>query len=339
MKFSTDEDMIPGGKADNAKVSDFDTKQLLKGIKVEFEHTNDFNVALEIAMDHLVEDPMYYDKLATIHKENKGSPTMKLSMVHVFSESVTGKEVEQLINKYASQLKDPAQKKDLIVRALHYLGAQSPIGSQDVDTLLGRATKSMTTPPPVPGAAKKPGERHPKPTKPVDQGGPGPSQDFSAMKADFPSTKMPSLASLAAGEKGAQTFAQQMGLPDFDNPKTGDVTFDGPEVSSDSPEADIPMASPADVKSVVPKKKSAAKSPGVEDQPPLRLRSAEKAAQQKALAAATKEPFKKTKSAAMEKKPASKPTKKQKVATTTDVPDLDKDTFSRLVHRKTGKFV
>lgn len=62
------EDRIPGGLADKANPKDFDREQLLKGVKVELEHTNDPEVALEIAMDHLMEDPKYYDKLATIEK-------------------------------------------------------------------------------------------------------------------------------------------------------------------------------------------------------------------------------------------------------------------------------
>jgi len=38
-------------------------KQLDKGVKVELEHTKDKSVAREIALDHLAEDPKYYDKL------------------------------------------------------------------------------------------------------------------------------------------------------------------------------------------------------------------------------------------------------------------------------------
>jgi hypothetical protein len=41
-------------------------KQLNKGIKVEMEHTDDRGKAKEIAMDHLFEDPKYYDKLQKI---------------------------------------------------------------------------------------------------------------------------------------------------------------------------------------------------------------------------------------------------------------------------------
>lgn len=41
-------------------------KQLAKGVKVEMEHTNDPEMAKEIAMDHLWEDPKYYNKLKQI---------------------------------------------------------------------------------------------------------------------------------------------------------------------------------------------------------------------------------------------------------------------------------
>ena len=59
---------IPGGLAEGKKPSDFDPKALAKGTKVEMEHTDDKEVAREIAMDHLTEDPKYYDKLETIEK-------------------------------------------------------------------------------------------------------------------------------------------------------------------------------------------------------------------------------------------------------------------------------
>lgn len=57
---------IPGGLAEGKKSSDFDPAALARGIKVELEHTSDPKVAKEIAMDHLTEDPKYYEKLATI---------------------------------------------------------------------------------------------------------------------------------------------------------------------------------------------------------------------------------------------------------------------------------
>lgn len=43
--------------------------QLSKGIKVEWEHTNDVAVAREIALDHLNEFPDYYDRLEQAEKK------------------------------------------------------------------------------------------------------------------------------------------------------------------------------------------------------------------------------------------------------------------------------
>jgi len=56
--------------ADMHKVSlDAITKEFDKGVKVEMEHTDDEELAQEIAKDHLYEDPEYYTKLATIEGE------------------------------------------------------------------------------------------------------------------------------------------------------------------------------------------------------------------------------------------------------------------------------
>lgn len=54
---------IPNPDRKQYKPKDFDQEQLYKGIMVEYEHTNDINYALEIVIDHLVENPKYYDYL------------------------------------------------------------------------------------------------------------------------------------------------------------------------------------------------------------------------------------------------------------------------------------
>jgi hypothetical protein len=51
------------GRAKHAPDSDFDAKELALGIKTEREHTDDDDVAREIAKDHLKEDPHYYSKV------------------------------------------------------------------------------------------------------------------------------------------------------------------------------------------------------------------------------------------------------------------------------------
>ena len=88
-KYEGVEDRIPGGLAKGKTLIDlakkWDSKgyyepkqfaakyikpQLMKGIKVEMEHTTDVRIATEIAMDHLWEDLHYYEKLAVIETEN-----------------------------------------------------------------------------------------------------------------------------------------------------------------------------------------------------------------------------------------------------------------------------
>jgi hypothetical protein len=53
------------------KIKDFDYDQLMKGIKVEYEHTNCQIMARRIAMDHLSELPDYYDRLEKMEKQGK----------------------------------------------------------------------------------------------------------------------------------------------------------------------------------------------------------------------------------------------------------------------------
>ena len=45
-------------------------KQLKSGIAVEREHTTKVDVAKEIALDHLNEDPEYYIKLKKVEKKD-----------------------------------------------------------------------------------------------------------------------------------------------------------------------------------------------------------------------------------------------------------------------------
>jgi hypothetical protein len=72
------EDLIPGGKSTGktlkgiAKMHGVDEsivmRELLRGMKVEMEHTNNKDIVKEIAKDHLYEDINYYKKLAKIEK-------------------------------------------------------------------------------------------------------------------------------------------------------------------------------------------------------------------------------------------------------------------------------
>lgn len=70
---------IEGGLADGMSAEDIAEKhqasvekideQLVKGIEVEMEHTNDEDIAMEIALDHLYEIADYYDRLHEMEEE------------------------------------------------------------------------------------------------------------------------------------------------------------------------------------------------------------------------------------------------------------------------------
>lgn len=62
-------DKLHGGRADKNFPWQFDQVQLKKGIKEEYEHTNSKHIATEIAMDHLCENPAYYEELEKIEKK------------------------------------------------------------------------------------------------------------------------------------------------------------------------------------------------------------------------------------------------------------------------------
>lgn len=71
-------DHLPGGKADRKTPNDYEKNQIQKGQDVEFEHTNDPDIAKEIAMDHLEEHDDYYaglkhmeDLLSEIERKQK----------------------------------------------------------------------------------------------------------------------------------------------------------------------------------------------------------------------------------------------------------------------------
>jgi hypothetical protein len=53
-------ELIPGGKGEGKSPMEFSQEQILMGLKVEMEHSDDPMYALEITLDHLTEDPEYY---------------------------------------------------------------------------------------------------------------------------------------------------------------------------------------------------------------------------------------------------------------------------------------
>ena len=74
-------DKIPGGLADKKKPSDYDKRSIEMGKEVEFEHTDDPDIATEIAMDHLEEHKKYYPALADMEGELEKKEKKKKSSV------------------------------------------------------------------------------------------------------------------------------------------------------------------------------------------------------------------------------------------------------------------
>jgi hypothetical protein len=62
-------DLLHGGAADNMPDSKFSKKELATGAADEHEHTDNDQIAKEIAKDHLQEDPAYYKKEKLNQKE------------------------------------------------------------------------------------------------------------------------------------------------------------------------------------------------------------------------------------------------------------------------------
>lgn len=114
------QEQLPGGQAAGMKPSDFDQVQLARGIEVEMEHTSDHDLATEIAMDHLKEDPDYYIKLEKIDPHHKkGASAMKLisykGKIYTSAGSEEGSQELPILD--ASLLKDMREALKVILKA------------------------------------------------------------------------------------------------------------------------------------------------------------------------------------------------------------------------------
>lgn len=103
-------DFIPGGKAAGRSPSEFDQNELARGVAVEMEHTPDWRVAREIAMDHLTEDPAYYRKLAAIHLDGVSDKTLIAATVTGVLAVVGGFIAGSMLRKRKLRKTEPAEK-------------------------------------------------------------------------------------------------------------------------------------------------------------------------------------------------------------------------------------
>ena len=108
IKFKKGGDVLKGGKADNMsltdiakyhKLNDNELKdfnaEYLKGIKHELEHTENKEMASEIAKDHLFENKNYYTMLESM--ENKYSQGGKMEMTYTEWEDAVTTELEDIL--------------------------------------------------------------------------------------------------------------------------------------------------------------------------------------------------------------------------------------------------
>lgn len=124
------EEYIPGGLASKMTLQDIADKhgvelrvlklQLKKGVKVEMEHTDDELVALEIAMDHIVEDPKYYDKLARVEKNENNMGVSAYSKPNANKRELKMLAIMEKLNKvfgtmYYIDVSYPRENEDIFV--------------------------------------------------------------------------------------------------------------------------------------------------------------------------------------------------------------------------------
>lgn len=98
-------------------------KQLMMGIKVEKEHTDNEDKAKEIAMDHLWEDPRYYSKLKKIEtKESMGASSSGSFEAPLFGKSIQKRKIHNLHN---SNLKEALGGTEMGSYDVPFLGSTS----------------------------------------------------------------------------------------------------------------------------------------------------------------------------------------------------------------------
>jgi hypothetical protein len=114
-----DDDQIKGGLSDKLSLMDIVNKhyfgsvnkenikdildQLKMGIDVEMEHTDDAEIAFEIAMDHLSEMPDYYSKLSTIEEKFVSKAQANFSYAKANEKGKEGKKWKKMAKEFSSK--------------------------------------------------------------------------------------------------------------------------------------------------------------------------------------------------------------------------------------------
>jgi hypothetical protein len=100
---------IKGGEGDNKKPSDFPRGVLDEGAEEEKEHTNDPDMAREIAIDHLAKDPNYYTKLKKVEKAGSLEAFNRLYNIWAAASPVKTAAMHNLLSKLSSVITSPGR--------------------------------------------------------------------------------------------------------------------------------------------------------------------------------------------------------------------------------------
>jgi len=173
-------------------------------------------------------------------------------------EALATQDVNKILGKYLSRVKDPNAKNDFLMQAISFLGRKSAVSPEDLDLVLRKHFAKNYDPAKLARQqtpAQKAGQQTPPPL-PQDK-----------PKFQSPSGKLPPLSQLAKQElepqepKGKAPTAPppekphvpgMPDLPDFGAKKAPKKKEKEPEKKSD--EDDIPTAKPSDVKTLRKKK-------------------------------------------------------------------------------------
>jgi len=103
---SKTQDLLAGGEADHASDTQFAKSDLAEGRKHEREHTDNDQIAKEIAKDHLSEDPRYYKKVEQIEKESGAPIAKRLRLAKEHSDKKRYAHKNQMLREMMSEKPD-----------------------------------------------------------------------------------------------------------------------------------------------------------------------------------------------------------------------------------------
>ena len=102
-------------------------EKLRQGIKVEAEHTTDFNTAMEIALDHLNEKLDYYELLATVEDVVDIDKNFQMDLMKYLNMKMV--QIEKQIQDKPAKTPEEKEDKDFAVKLFKFV--QQKLAQQD----------------------------------------------------------------------------------------------------------------------------------------------------------------------------------------------------------------